>query len=511
MYMGVAARCVGRRNGAGRSARWNGELRFELPAFAPDLQILERRTTLETPSAAHGSLCRELPAAARLERRRDTHPLARFASVFAQPRRLAPMNWPTRVSFALIGASLAAWSFAAELPADATAMTFEQAAQRTLSSRPEWRRFTLEREAAAARREQAQLRPALELALDAEGALGNGSFQGLDGAELTVSLNSVLERGDKRALRVNIADLSMGLLSVEQRIEGLDRLSEAGRRFIELGVAQERVRLAIAAFEQREATVALIAPRVSAARSPRSELLNAQIDLTEARLARIEAQRGLVAAQSSLGAQWGEIEARPVAALAVYELPAVTSVDSIEPRLESVPDLQRFASEAALRDAETRLARANDLIDWRWTAGIRRYQDVREQALVLGISVPLNAARRNAPFVREAEASRAIVQHRADATRLELRSLLHRQWQLLESLRARVTGITDEMLPAARESLQITERGYRIGRFAYRELSLVQAQLLDLELQRLDAAAQFHLTRLEIERLTGAQINLIPE
>ena len=177
MYMGVAARCVGRRNGAGRSARWNGELRFELPAFAPDLQILERRTTLETPSAAHGSLCRELPAAARLERRRDTHPLARFASVFAQPRRLAPMNWPTRVSFALIGASLAAWSFAAELPADATAMTFEQAAQRTLSSRPEWRRFTLEREAAAARREQAQLRPALELALDAEGALGSGPFQ----------------------------------------------------------------------------------------------------------------------------------------------------------------------------------------------------------------------------------------------------------------------------------------------------------------------------------------------
>ena len=30
MYMDVAARCVGRRNGAGRSARWNGELRFEI-------------------------------------------------------------------------------------------------------------------------------------------------------------------------------------------------------------------------------------------------------------------------------------------------------------------------------------------------------------------------------------------------------------------------------------------------------------------------------------------------
>ena len=72
-------------------------------------------------------------------------------------------------------------------------------------------------------------------------------------------------------------------------------------------------------------------------------------------------------------------------------------------------------------------------------------------------------------------------------------------------------AIGAEDLPRALEALEITERGYRIGRFPYRELALAQAQLIDLELQRLDAAAQYHLTQLEIDRLTGAEISQLPE
>jgi cobalt-zinc-cadmium efflux system outer membrane protein len=66
-------------------------------------------------------------------------------------------------------------------------------------------------------------------------------------------------------------------------------------------------------------------------------------------------------------------------------------------------------------------------------------------------------------------------------------------------------------LPRANESLALTDRGYRIGRFPYRELALAKNLIVDLELRRLDAAARFHRARIEIERLTGAQLTLIAE
>ena len=125
--------------------------------------------------------------------------------------------------------------------------------------------------------------------------------------------------------------------------------------------------------------------------------------------------------------------------------------------------------------------------------------------------MPLNGTRRAAPAIRESLANRAIVEQQAEAARIALRPVLFEQWQLLQTLRAHVIAIGAEDLPRALEALEITERGYRIGRFPYRELALAQAQLIDLELQRLDAAAQYHLTQLEIDRLTGAEISQLPE
>ena len=229
------------------------------------------------------------------------------------------------------------------------------------------------------------------------------------------------------------------------------------------------------------------------------------------RLARTAAQRELLAAQVSLSALWGDTQGRPAVALELIRTPQPAEFEVLEGRLATIPDLARYATEAALRDAETRLARAQGVADWRWSLGARRLEQTKDQALVLGWSIPLNGARRAAPAIRESLANRAIVEQQAEAARIALRPILFEQWQLLQTLRERVTAIGTEDLPRAREALEITERGYRIGRFPYRELALAQAHLIDLELQRLDAAAQYHLTHLEIDRLTGAEISQLPE
>lgn len=391
-------------------------------------------------------------------------------------------------------------------------LTYTAAVQKTLASHPRWRRFALERDAADARRELAGLRPGMELAVEAEDVLGTGAYPSSDSApQLTVSLGSVFERAGKRRARVEVQERSLSLLRDEQRVEALDLLADTGRRFIDVAVAQERVRLAALALNQANATVALVQPRVAAARSSKMELLNAQVRQTSARLAGTAAQRELLATQVSLAAQWGDTQGHPTVALELVSTPQPAGFEELESRLAAVPDLARYATESALREAEVRLARAQAVADWRWSIGVRRYERTDDQALAFGLSMPLNGARRAAPAIRESLANRAIVEQQAEAARIALRPILFEQWQLLQTLRERVIAIGAEDLPRALEALEITERGYRIGRFPYRELALAQGQLLDLEMQRLDAAAQYHLTRLEIDRLTGAEISQLPE
>lgn len=388
-------------------------------------------------------------------------------------------------------------------------LTFAEAVQKTLAAHPQFERLSLRLRAEQARAEAASLRPPLELNAEIENLGAHDEVRAFDGAEFTLSLTSLVERGGKRAARVDAAQRGIELLTLEQRIEMLDLLAETGRRFIAVASAQTTLTQLEERATQARRAVQLIEPRVSAGRSPRTEYVNSEIELKSAGLAVENARRQLEASQFTLAAQWAAPQERPVVVVDVYSLPDPRDFESLAGELEQLPDLERFAAEERVHDAELRLARAQAVADWRWTVGVRRLEEINEQALVLGFSMPLGARQRNASVVREAELRQAQVPLDAKASRLQLLPLIHAQWQQLRSARQTAQVIANEQLPLAREALTLTERGYDIGRFPYRELAIAQQQVLALEAQRLEAAVQYHLTRIEIERLTGAQLTLL--
>lgn len=388
---------------------------------------------------------------------------------------------------------------------------FAEAARRSLAQHPQWRSLALELGAADARRALAALRPPLELAVDLEGFAGSGAYRAVDGAELSVRLTSLFERGGKLPARVAVADAERDLLTVEQRAAALDLLAETGRRFVALAVAQERRRLAELAQGQAASSLESVRARVSRARSPRTELLDAEIRHAQASNAYASAGRDLELAQMSLAAQWNDESARPTVSLPLLDTAPVPALEQLEPRLRSVPDLERYASATRVQEAQLRLTRAEAVADWRWSLGIRRFEVDHSQALIAGVAVPLNAAKRTEASAKLAELRGRQAMFDSASRLLALKATLGAQLCLLQNLRARIQSITEIELPRMQEMLQLIERGYAIGRFAYRELATVRAQWLDLELSRLEAAAEYHRGRIEIDRLTGAQQDLLAE
>jgi cobalt-zinc-cadmium efflux system outer membrane protein len=73
----------------------------------------------------------------------------------------------------------------------------------------------------------------------------------------------------------------------------------------------------------------------------------------------------------------------------------------------------------------------------------------------------------------------------------------------METARMRAVRLRGEALPMAREALEQTRAGYERGRFSFLELASAQSELLEIETAALEAAADHHRLRTELERLTG--------
>jgi outer membrane protein, heavy metal efflux system len=355
------------------------------------------------------------------------------------------------------------------------------------------------------------LKPALEIAADLENVLGSGSVSGVKGAELTLSLTSIFERGNKRAARTDVASSASALLSVQQRIEALDLLSETGRSFVALAAAQESKLATDRSLVLATATLDAIKPRVRAAQASETESLNAEIVQVEAMLQVGHARRRIEAAQHALALSWNEPDAKPSVSLDIYAMPKAADASVLIAQIDALPDIAQYGAQTRVLQAQLALAKSQAVTDWRWSAGVRRLEAPNDQAFVVGMSIPLGQVKRQASFVREAEINAQLPDFAVQAARLQLKKLLFETLKDMQSAISDEHVVREHQLPQAKEVMQLTLRGYELGRYAYREVALAQAQVQTLEVKRLNAAQAYHIARIELERLTGAQLNLISE
>lgn len=386
-------------------------------------------------------------------------------------------------------------------------LTLREAVRASLAANPDLAGFAFALRAQDARTDAAGLRPAPTVTLGVENVLGSGELAGVKAAEATFSLAQVIELGGKRAARIAAARFEREGIGVEQQAAQLDVLAEVTRRFIHVAADQEQIALTRTATELARQTLAAVEQRVNAAKAPDAELHRARITLARALVEQEHAEHELLTSRRQLAAMWGEADPQFGAVTAdLYAMPAPASFATLVARLQANPDFLRFATEARLRDAEIRLAQSRRAPDLELSGGVRRLEGVDEQAFVLGFSMPLFAGRQAAPAIAEAEARRGRTDAQRQAAAIRAQAQLFELYQELKHAIAETALLRDQVLPEMEQALRTTRHAYERGRYGYLEWVEAQREFIAIRRSLIEAAANAHQYRTEIERLTGEPI-----
>ena len=398
---------------------------------------------------------------------------------------------------------LSAVAAAAEPP-----LSLREALARTLQSNPDLAAYQYLLQAQDGRTQQAGLRPNPHLSASLENVLGTGEVRGFKSAELSLSLSQLIELGGLRDKRVAVARGERELLEVEGHVRRLDIVAETARRFVVLVSQQELHQLTHQAVELAEKTSAAVGRRVAAAKSPLAEQERAAVALERARNDDAHAEHELRTARYQLAASWGAVEPNfELAAAEFYQLPAIADYAALLAELEKAPDFTRYLSEARLRDAEITLAVANRRPGLDVGVGLRRLQAGGDTALLFSVGMPLPVSDRNQGAIAEARARRAGSDADRAAALVKARTALFGYHQELLDRRRELEALSARTLPAAQSALKNTEYAYERGRYGYLEFVDAQRELLAVMRERINAATQYHLTLIEIERLSGAALS----
>lgn len=391
------------------------------------------------------------------------------------------------------------------LPATAAApLTLDDAFARVAIRHPELRLADGRAGVLVAERDRAALGPAPAVGLQVENAPGTGAFEGLQGAEVTLSLASVLERGGKLDARRTLAQERIDALAVERETRRLDLLAEVARRYLAASAALHQRDIAAADIEQRQRAESAARERLRAGASPESIVLTAQAALALAELAHARAEQQWLAARGQLAALWGEKQPQfPITAGDPLALPAVPDAAALAALLERTPELARFASEQRIAEARLQLARTAATPDVEWQVGLRRLEAVDDMALMAGLSVSLGTKRRADPGIRAAGAELALLAVEREAQELALYSTLveaHGRYRLAQ---LEVQRLREEVLPLLARAEAAAALSWRAGATSYLDWSQLQSELAAIRRRQLEVAIDAQYALIEIQRLTG--------
>jgi cobalt-zinc-cadmium efflux system outer membrane protein len=463
----------------------------------------------------------------------------------------------------LATASLAAQEHDSNTIAEPTGeLTLARALEAALQAHPDLAAASWDLPIADAQILQARLRPNPELSLEAEGIrLGGGTEtnsqgwnaglgpEGLnagaewsrdradgnafDETELTLSISQLIELGGKRAARIAAAEGGREVARWDYEAIRFRVIGDVVAAYTELLSAQARVEQAEGILDLAGRLASTVGARVEAGSVSPIERHRAQAQADRQRVGLAAAKDELDQARLRLAALWGSNDPQfSHAEGALDDMPSLAALPDILALSDAHPLMQRWLAELDRREASVALARAEGVPDLTvslgyratrmrdssarglalgtdgigYSRGVSRSDDNWQSSVVLEASIPLPIFNRNQGNIREAEllASKASDERRATA--VDLKTRLTQLHQAAQGALRRVEMLEAEVLPKLRKSYDLTEEGYRRGKFGFLEVLDAERALIEARMETLDARVEYHQSVAGLERLLGEGI-----
>lgn len=382
-------------------------------------------------------------------------------------------------------------------------LTLDEAVREAGGSAPAAEAAAAGVEAARAARAVAGLRPNPALGVDVENFVGTGPYNGVNGADVTASVNIPLELGGKRQARIAVADALSRRAILAEAITKADIRLQVTELYVAAAAAEARVAIADDQLRIATETARVAGVRVQAGRASPLEQERAEVGRLTAEAGAAEARRLADAARINLARRVGRADTGPLD-MAVLNAPPAPAIGP--PRqTPAAGTLALAAADAdfAAADAGVRLARSQRVPNLTVGPGIRRLEATNDVAAVFSVSLPLPLFNNGRASVDQANAERRRADAQRRVTALDVEQDITNAEVAAANAAWTARNSSGPALSAAMEAARIARIGYREGKFGQLDLLDAERTLAEMRTASIEALSTYQLAKARLERLTA--------
>jgi cobalt-zinc-cadmium efflux system outer membrane protein len=391
-------------------------------------------------------------------------------------------------------------------------ITLRDAIAYALVNSPQLRAFSWDIHTAEANEMQAALLPNPQLQVQVEEFGGTGERRGFNSSESTIQVGQFIELARKRSKRIHLATLEKQLAHWDYRAKRLDVISNVGAAFLDVLAAQEKLALSREMVGLTEQTHSAVAQRVSAGKDSPLKETKAKVALSTMQIQSQRASQSLKSARIRLAAIWGASTAAFDGVTGqFYEVPPVPEPNDLMSRVRQNPDIARWAIERQKYRAAFDLEKAKATSDMTIKGGLKQLSEGDDTAFIVGLSIPIPMFDRNQAGIRRATYAIEKAAEQQRTAEIHIESALSQGAQSLATAFAEATVLAKDVVPGAQSAFDAATLGYKAGKFDYLDVLDAQRTLFDAKGQYILSLAEYHKTKVLVERLIAQSLDSIDD